>query len=249
MKKYILIFSLFCFTSAFAQLGREGLSPAVTITSTGASTLPYQPIAGEEALYYLNGNSADSSKNHLDGTANNINYTTDAAFTGFVASFGGTNSYISNTSFTAMASQDTYMAFAWFKSLNTNRQTLLYVNNGVNNFINLSTSVSATNGYATAYIVSGVAGDMVTGSTNICDGAKHLIVGVRARNNLYLYVDGALIASSSTATTTAYSTTELYLGASSNIPDFPFNGLLGASGLVGGAWNAETILDYYNANK
>ena len=161
-------------------------------------------LEGLVAYYSFSGNSNDVSGNDNNGTSINVNFTADRLGNANEAcSFSGTNSYISvpnhsslnfstgNFSILAIIKTSVIPTYSW-SALITKHNTATW--HDTEYFL----VIEGNTGYATFGLSTNTGiFERALGTTNICDGQYHTLVGVRANGQLKLYVDGAIQATAS----------------------------------------------------
>ncbi|HAO46726.1 MAG TPA: LamG domain-containing protein [Ferruginibacter sp.] len=136
----------------------------------------------------------------------------------------GVNDYV-NAPHQAAISVIQFSAGAYFKTTNTGifRNIIYKDANGIN--ANYQLSVSAGNKAQISFVNTSLTPIAATGSTTVTDGNWHYAVGTYDGSNLKLYVDGALEATTASATIPVTGAGQLYLGAD-NSGTGKFNGSL-----------------------
>ena len=156
-------------------------------------------------------------------------------------------------------SYETFTLSSWFKSSVTTTFQMLFSKETTTGYPwNYRLYLQVTNGRIAADIgTSGPNSDSLAGSTNLCDGIWHNAVFVRnvALDTLYLYVDGALVDSTTDATTgTMANNQNCYIGisaytASGANPNgsYPMNGNIGQSLIYNTALTATQVTQNFRA--
>lgn len=196
----------------------------------------------------------DLSTNHYTATlVNGVTYSTARA-----PSFGfngATNyRYIDTGQY---LSSETFTLSSWFKSSTTALfQMLFSKETTAGTPWNYRLFLNQTTGYVTGDIaITGPNSKNVTNSTNLCDGVWHNAVFVRsvALDTLYLYVDGALITSTTDTTTGSMANNQnVWIGlsaftGSSPTGSYPVNGQIGQSLIYNTALSATQVKQNFNA--
>lgn len=196
----------------------------------------------------------DLSTNHYTATlVNGVTYSTARA-----PSFGFNGAanyrYIDTGQY---LSSETFTLSSWFKSSTTALfQMLFSKETTAGTPWNYRLFLNQTTGYVTGDIaITGPNSKNVTNSTNLCDGVWHNAVFVRsvALDTLYLYVDGALITSTTDTTTGSMANNQnVWIGlsaftGSSPTGSYPVNGQIGQSLIYNTALSATQVKQNFNA--
>jgi hypothetical protein len=192
-----------------------------------------------------------SSNRYTTTLVNGVTYSTARA-----PSFGfngATNYRYINTG--QYLSSETFTLSSWFKSSITTTYQMLFSKEQVGGSPwNYRLFLGITDGRIYADMTNGTTASL-SGSTNLCDGVWHNAVFVRsvALDTLYLYVDGAQVASTTDGTTGTMSNNQnvwiglsAYTGASPT-GSYPVNGQIGQSLIYNTALTASQVSQNFRA--
>ena len=189
--------------------GNSAPSPAVSVTPASCLTSPYSVAvaADSPALWYPLNDTAGTTARDYSATPHNGIYqggvTLGAAgptTCGTAATFNGSTGYVSNAN--TITSPATFSIEVWFKATTTGGGLLVGFGNAVTGASgNYDRHIYMNNA---GQVYFGVASNQTVHSTAAYNnGSWHQAVGTEGPAGLQLYIDGALVASASTPTSSA----------------------------------------------
>jgi hypothetical protein len=242
--------------------GSRSSGTAVTFTSQAViSTAPTSPTSGLYLSYPFSGNANDVSGNANNGTVQGgASLTTDRYNQSNSAySFNGSSQYISTTTGEAVPGPQNFSISVWFKTSSAGGMLVGYSASQTGLGGQYDRHIYMDNSgylYFGIYTTSTSVANVITSTSTYADGSwHHAVATCSATNGSCLYVDGALVASSTSMTTPETYTSVGYwragynnLAGWTNEPtDLYFTGSLDDIAIYNTAISASQVATLYGA--
>lgn len=199
----------------------------------------YTPTSNTKLLYYLRTNSTDYSGNGNTGTD------TDITYSGGVAVFNGTTSYIKKASPTGFGFGTTgsVSISCWVKTTNGACNTVSNRHSGGSGFNCMI--------YGNTIYADGGGTPGVNGTTSLITNVWRNLIYVwdRAGAKLNVYVDGVYENQCAFGATTLTDTSDVRVGSFGGSASYLFSGSMGEVIIENIAWNQTKITNYFNESK
>jgi len=196
-------------------------------------------------LWHLNGNSTDSSGNNNHGTDTAITYSQANGKFGQGAGFNGSSSKVSLGNVASLKPTTAVTVSCWINPTTYANYQAIVVADG-------ASSWTANHGYGLVHLtatndvsfwINNFSNNVVSGA--VVPGGWHHVAGTYDKQNLKLYIDGALIGSDPYTSDIAYSTGAVAIGCGAELGQLFWNGKIDEVMISSTALTANQIRTMY----